>query len=253
MNMRFGMICETGDKRTSKLDNVLCLLGMVGGQGAGLFIVADGMGGLSYGAEISRLIVMEFRRWWEVDLPAMEEAGCLAPADVDELLEQEIWDIHQEARRFGKSMRRKSGSTLSLLLILKGKYYIKNLGDSRIYRFRRGTLERMTADQSLEAQMIREGKICREDEGNTRYRHMLTMCVGVPEIPVAVSAEGDVRGEDCFLLCSDGLYNCLKERQLEEVLADSGLEPQDAAGCLRKMIRPGTASDNLSAVVVRIQ
>ncbi len=247
-----GVICEIGDKRTSNQDSILNLQGTVGGEKAGLFIVADGMGGLSYGAEISRLIVMEFKRWWEVDIPAMEEAGCLTPTDVDELLEQEIWDIHQEALKFGQSMQRRSGSTLSLLLLLKGNYYIKNLGDSRIYRYRRGKLERLTMDQSLEAQMIREGRLDREEEGSTRYKHVLTMCIGVPRIPVTVSASGKLCSGDCFLLCSDGLYNCLEDGQIEDVLTDKDMHPQEAVYSLRKMIPPGMAADNLSAVIVRV-
>lgn len=245
MTITYGGISEIGDKRTSNQDSILSLYGTVEGHLAGLFVVADGMGGLAYGREISSYIISELKRWWEIDLPQMLQSGYTGELEIQELLDQEIWDINQAALKFGKQTGKRSGSTLSLLFLLDQRYFIKNLGDSRIYRLRRQELTQMTVDQTT-LQPVRKN-------GTLRYRPVLTMCIGVLDVPVAYSVSGLLKPKDAYLLCSDGLYNCLKEELICSIMQDSTIEPQEMAVKMRGLIPPGKAMDNLSVILVRIE
>lgn len=245
MKITCGGISETGDRRQSNQDSILYIHGSIDGHMAGLFLVADGIGGLSYGAEISNFIVSEFRRWWEIDLPQIIKDRLLGDSDVNELLEQEIWDIHQRARKFGTQTKKKVGSTLSLLFLLDDRYFVKNLGDSRIYQMRKRELKLLTSDQSIVRAVSANGRV--------RYKNMLTMCIGIPPIPVTNSRQGRLRCGDAFLLCSDGLYNYMEKEKMQYIFSDCSINAQEMADCMRKSIPKGHAGDNVSAVIVRIE
>ncbi|MDO5407847.1 MAG: serine/threonine-protein phosphatase [Eubacteriales bacterium] len=253
MEFEYGAVTDRGDIRTENQDSILCLADMVAGCPAGLFVVADGMGGLSYGNRISTYITEQFLRWWNMDLPQMLLAGRSSEEDLRELLEQEIWDINQAVLQFRKTEGCRSGSTLSVLLLLKDKYYLVHMGDSRIYRLRTGELEQLTVDQSLVAQLVREHRLTEEEARASRQKNILTMCVGMFDIPRNYYSSGLLQQGDCFLLCSDGLYNPLDQERLKHGLEQHAGDAKRQAGCLRAMIQPGQASDNVSAIVVEVR
>ncbi len=247
---RCGAVSDKGDIRTENQDSVLWTTGILEGDEAALCLVADGMGGLSYGAQVSGYIAERFEGFWREDLPEMVRAGRGAQSDLRELLEQEIWDINQEILRFRRQAQCRCGSTLSLLLLYRGDYYIENMGDSRVYLFRQGRLLKLTQDQSLAAQMEREGRLSRKEEAG--LEHILTMCLGMFEAPKSYFAGGRLKKGDLFLLCSDGLYRCLAQSQMEQVLRQKGLTAGERAEELRRLVEPGRGQDNISAVVAEV-
>lgn len=245
----YGANTDRGDVRSENQDSILCLTGTVNGHACALFVAADGMGGLSYGSQVSRFITEQFARWWREDFPQMMCAGRDSEADIKELLEQEIWDINQSVLRFKEEAQCRSGSTLSLLLFYGEKYFIKNMGDSRIYRQRAGILERLTEDQSLVAQLVREGRMTEKEACKSGKRNILTMCIGMFQIPQSFYASGQILPGDCFLVCSDGLYNPVGEEKIAAILGLPEKSTQTKAGELRRLIGPGEASDNVSVIV----
>lgn len=246
----YGSVCDVGDVRTENQDSILCMEGEIQGKEAALFLVADGMGGLSYGALISCYIREQFQRWWIDDFPSMLRAGRTETEDIKELLEQEIWDINQAVLRFKKENNCRAGSTLSLLLFYGNEYYVENLGDSRIYRMRKKTFEQITEDQSLVAQMVRENRMTREEAASSGKKNVLTMCIGMFEVPQVFSLQGIRKKGERYLLCSDGLYNALGEQEIRDVLGQGTLSCNQKAERLRRLIPVGAASDNVSIIVV---
>ena len=121
MRIISGGICETGDRRENNQDHILYVNRKEAGHETGLFLVADGMGGLACGMETSGYIVQEFLRWWEQDVSWMFAYGKTSDEDILELLDQEIWDINQEILKFTRETGQRTGSTLSLLFIMDGK------------------------------------------------------------------------------------------------------------------------------------
>lgn len=254
MYFAYASWTDRGDVRAENQDSILCLTGEIAGNPAGLFVVADGMGGLSYGTQISSFITEQFESWWELDFPQMLLAGRNSEEDLRELLEQEIWDINQAVLRFREEQKCRSGSTLSVLLLYRENYYIVHIGDSRIYRLGAdtGKLEQLTVDQSLAAQLVREHRLTETDAGYSSRKSILTMCVGMFDVPKNFYSCGTLQKGDCFLLCSDGLHNALTLEELEYGLREttSGLHQKPQR--LRSMIGAGRASDNVSVIVVEI-
>lgn len=248
-----GAVTDRGDVREENQDSILLLSGSIKGRPAALFAVADGMGGLSHGAQVSRYITLQFERWWYEDFPQLiqEEMDC--EDDIRELLEQEIWDINKAVLDFRNRMQCRSGSTLSLLLLYNDNYYIESIGDSRIYLMRNNKLTQLTSDQSLAARMMREHSMTEEEAQRSGMKNKLTMCIGMFLVPQSGYITGRLRRGDCFLLCSDGLYQPLKLEQMEDVLKKNELCAQEKADQLRQMIDPGNAGDNVSAIVAEIR
>ena len=240
--------CDHGDLRPSNQDRILARQGLLGGRAAGLFLVADGCGGLAYGGEISRLVVESFQRIWERTLGPL----LAAPDEKGILHALRVWteQIHTEAYRFGQQTGRQVGSTLTLLLTVERNYYILHTGDSRAYRMRKGKLERLTEDQSLVADMVRNGELAPEQAEHFAHQNILTMCLGCFEELQMFSAQGELRRGDVFLLCSDGLYRGLGEERLQKLFPEH-IEA-DSARKLRQEIAPGVARDNVSIILVEM-
>lgn len=228
----YGITTDRGDVRPENQDSIFSQTGRIGGEWAALFVVADGMGGLSYGSKVSRFITDCFERWWQEDVGQMVLDGMDREEEIREFLEQEIWEINQRVLAFNRSQNCRSGSTLSLLFLYKGRYYIEHIGDSRIYQMRNGILSQLTADQAVQ--------------------HKLTMCVGMFDVPKSLYYSGSLADGDVYCLCSDGLYNPMKQEVLKTVLEAESLSAQEKASRLRSEILSGAASDNVSAIVAEV-
>lgn len=246
----YGALSDVGDVRLENQDSILCLSENVADQQAALFLIADGMGGLSYGAYASQLIAARFRCWWQEDFSAMLMAGRDSEEDIKELMEQELWDINQEILHFRHNKQCRCGSTISLLLLYKGKYYIENMGDSRIYLLRKGRLTQLTKDQSLAAQMVREGRLTEEEARSSEHKNVLTMCLGMFDIPYSFFLSGALKRTDLFLLCSDGLYNALTAEKMEFILNQKRVPLEMRVRELRNAIPYGNGKDNISVIAV---
>lgn len=249
----YGAITDKGDVRTENQDSIASLTAAVNGSPAAMCIVADGMGGLSYGSQVSQFIVSQFSRWWEHDFLQMMTAGKDSDEDIKELLEQEIWDINQAVLRFKEEAQCRTGSTLSVLLLYKERYYIKNIGDSRVYLFRDGKLSRLTEDQSLVAQMVREGRMTEEEAKYSKKKNVLTMCIGMFQIPQSYFATGMIYAGDQFIVCSDGFYNPSEDGMMVQILGQMDKSPQQKVEELREYIQPGLATDNVSVIIVEAE
>ena len=247
----WGAVSDRGDIRKENQDHILCLMGEILGTPAALFAVADGMGGLALGAQMSHLVVLQLLGWWGEDFQQMVQLGKNSQEDICDLLDQVIWDINQSALAFCAENHCRCGSTLSLLLLYGEEYYIKNIGDSRVYLAHDGSLRQLTEDQSYVAQMVREKKMTEEEAKRSKKRNLLTMCIGAFEQIQAFSAEGVLEPGDVFLLCSDGLYNPLERELMEAILVDSSGTAPETAQQLRDSVRAGAAADNISAITVK--
>ena len=118
---------DIGDAKQTNQDCILAKSDNINGHLVGLFIVADGCGGMSFGEEISNLIVTHFSRVWNHELKELLQNKVIKENEVDELLENAIKDINDGALNFSSQVESRVGSTLSLLLTIDKRYYIKNM------------------------------------------------------------------------------------------------------------------------------
>ena len=252
-NIEISSHTDIGDVKQTNQDCIFSKSDIIGNHSVGLFIVADGCGGLSYGEEISNLVITHFSRVWNHELKALLQHHIIKAHDVDELLEKAIRDINAGALAFSHQVDSKVGSTVSLLLTIDNRFYIKNVGDSRIYLLRDKNITQLTEDQSLIADMTRNGEITKEEAKNFKKKNVLTMCIGVFDVIRTYSKNGKIKSGDKFLLCCDGVHNHISPEKMIEIVKNKKSPFEGKAEELRNLIEPGMANDNVSTVICRFK
>ncbi|MBU3057944.1 PP2C family protein-serine/threonine phosphatase [Pseudomonas indica] len=207
---------------------------------AGLWVVADGMGGHAAGDFVSSLIVDTLRGIPpEPDLEGYVQALRVA-------LEQINAAVRDEAVRRGVSMM---GSTLVLLVARGSRAICLWAGDSRMYRLRGGQLEAITHDHSYVQELVDSTLLSEAEARSHPLANIVTRAVGAQEQLDLASVELDVLPEDCFLLCSDGLNKTVEDDELREVLGYAA--PYEMVRSLVHLGLTRGAPDNITAVVVK--
>jgi serine/threonine protein phosphatase PrpC len=228
---RSSAATSTGNVRGHNEDAVLDL------PEAGLWVVADGMGGHNAGDVASNMIVQALTGLTRKALPS---------AQLDEV-EDRLRDVN--SRLYASSLDSQagmSGSTIVALLALERHCLSLWAGDSRVYRSRNGSLEQITRDHS-EAQEMRDGGMGDSPEALTS--NVITRAVGGSQDLFLDIELRELRNHDRYLLCSDGLYRELSDADMAHHL--TGNDPEGAAKALMKQALSGTCSDNVSVIVVQ--
>ena len=110
------------------------------------------------------------------------------------------------------------GTTLTAMLHESGRMHIVHAGDSRAYLFRDGRLDQLTDDHSWIAEQVRRGAMTEMEARESKYRHVITRSVGFERDVELDTCGVAVQPGDCFLLCSDGMYNYLENEEIERIL-----------------------------------
>ncbi|MDQ7782639.1 MAG: Stp1/IreP family PP2C-type Ser/Thr phosphatase [Desulfomonilaceae bacterium] len=185
-------------------------------QQAGLFIVADGMGGHNAGEIAGSIAVSEISR-------AVRE-GLGTADDASVLLQESVLRAHNAI--FENSVkfpsRRDMGTTVAVVLVQDDQVWVCHVGDSRVYLIGRGEIQPLTRDHTFVAEWLQEGRITPQQARTHDARHGLTMALGVdddirPEVTHVSWHEGQ-----CLLLCSDGLTEMLEDSTILEIVKRAG-------------------------------
>ena len=232
----FG-ISDVGKIRKRNEDSMLV------NQEGGLWIVADGMGGHAAGDVASRMIVDLLRA---VDL-AVPLDQCI------DNIEDKLTDINQ--RLFAKSheteKRKTIGSTVVGMLAYKEFCIFFWAGDSRLYRFRDGTLQRLTTDHSQVESYIKQGLISRREAASHPHGNMVLRAVGAAEKLYVEFDIQTMQPGDKYMLCSDGLTKHLEESDIQEIMQQDETAEEHCRELIGITLKRG-AGDNVTAVVIDI-
>ncbi len=220
-----------------------------------LFMVSDGVGGSSGGEVASRLAVRAVAE--NLRLLAAEEKAPRNP-DKARLMERAIVLANGRVRQEASAREGLKGmaATLSALWVLPGKAFVGQVGDSRIYRWREGTLEQLTHDQSEVGRLVRSGKLTEEEALGFPRKNVIDQAIGSkPEEFTPQTDWFETRPGDVFLLCSDGLVENWVTRDLAEQL-DSALREggglRDACARIVETSKEASGKDNITLMLVRI-
>ena len=208
-----------------------------------LAIVADGMGGHQAGEVASSMAVnIVCREYFDTEAPPREALIAAFQRANDA--------IYKAGRQDGS---RDMGTTCTALAIIDRKVFWAHIGDSRLYRLRRGRLIQLTEDDSEVGSLIRSGWMSVREARRHPQRNLLSRALGLdPEIqPAAPSVPSVARWGDIYLLCSDGLHDVLELGEIERIVAAN--EPPTACGALIALARARGGPDNISAVIVGTQ
>jgi protein phosphatase len=142
------------------------------------------------------------------------------------------------------------GTTTSALVVKNNQAWFAHVGDSRIYLVRGDDISQITEDHSLVASMVREGLLTPKEAETHPRRNVLQRSMGVGEdVEIDVSGPFDVKENDVFILCSDGLHGLVKEPELKEIAA---LPIGQAATEYVKRALGRGAPDNVTVIVAKI-
>jgi PPM family protein phosphatase len=207
-----------------------------------LFAIADGMGGAQAGEVASRLATA-----------ALKEGGADGGGG-----ERRIADLIQQANRrvYDRSSSDPNtsgmGTTITVALVEDDRVAFGHVGDSRAYLIRDAQMEQLTEDHSLVNELLKTGKLSREEAETHPQRSVITRALGTdPDVDVDTFS---VRAEsgDLFLLCSDGLTDMVSEDSILDVVERNRDDIEGALRALVKAANRGGGQDNITVVAFEI-
>ena len=212
---------------------------------AGVFVVCDGIGGMAGGEIASQAAVEAFVEY----LAAVPEATRSV-----KVIGQAVCAANRRVLARATRERSLHGMGTTLVAVVsrgEGSVGIAHVGDSRCYRFHRGTLECCTEDHSLVAEQVRMGVISEEQSARSPMRNVITRAVGTKgSVAAGIQYIAAVPG-DVFLLCSDGLTRELPDAAIAILLGRAGTLAERNAALVEAALRAG-GHDNVTAMLIEI-
>jgi protein phosphatase len=218
--------------------------------GLGLYVVADGLGGIVGGERAAELAVQYLPHYLRKHLRGL---GSLGDARTTERILAAFADLCQHVRQEGLAQPRLKGmgTTVVAALVWDRQALIAHLGDSRAYLLRDGGLEQLTRDHSPIQRLLDRGEITPEQVAGHPAAGQLTRYVGMrvdtsPDLRLL-----DLQPGDQLLLCSDGLTEMLTDSELTALLRQR-LPPHEACQRLVETANAAGGHDNVTVVVVAV-
>jgi PPM family protein phosphatase len=207
-----------------------------------LFAVADGVGGAQAGEVASQIAV-------EVLSQGLPEGG----GSIEERLRARVEEANLRIAELAQADERRAGmsTTLTLAYVGEEELSVVHVGDSRLYRLRDGTFERLTDDHTLVDELVRSGKLTQQEAEQHPQRSIITRALGSAGIE-ADSRTWPARGGDVYLICSDGLTGMVDEARVGELLQASP-SLSAAARTLIDAANEAGGRDNITVVLFRLE
>ena len=206
-----------------------------------IVVVADGLGGLSFGEVASRKAVESIIK--ELSDKSVNE---------DDLLDaiESASDIIYAVQMPGKPM----STTASILWVDETEAWAGHVGDTRIYQIRDGKILYQSIDHSVAQMNVLVGKLAPDQIRRSKDRNRLIRVLGEADAPMTDTEPLDIQIGDCFLLCTDGFWEPVSEDAMLETLASAN-SPRDWLSRMRKIVENANdpAQDNNTAVCVWVK
>jgi len=139
------------------------------------------------------------------------------------------------------------GTTLDICFIYNNKVYIGHVGDSRVYRIRKGMLRKLTKDHSYVQQLVEDGKITREEANHHPKKNMLTKALGCTDYVEPDIRARNIEKQDILLMCSDGLTNMVEEELIYKIIQEN---PEIAPEKLIDLANQAGGYDNITVITI---
>jgi serine/threonine protein phosphatase PrpC len=209
-----------------------------------LIAVADGMGGHAAGEVASRIAIQVLATnsriisAKDIDQESADDIFATSISDIDDALANASDDNPSLTGM---------GTTLSALFLRGGAVALLHVGDSRIYRLRGNTFEQLSRDHTIIQELLDQGSITEADIATHPQRSVLTQVLmgdgrSQPSLTIF-----DVKSDDRYLLCSDGLTGVLSDKEIKTIL--KGKARGAAVDALVDAAYVQGAPDNVTVVV----
>jgi len=211
-----------------------------------MFVVADGVGGMDMGEVASAKAVEVMQEGF-----AQAQEGTSLASLLPRLIQHANAAVHDETltqERRGKHM----ATTIVSCALRYDQAYIANVGDSRCYLVRDRQATILTRDHTWIAEQRKLGIVSAEEAALSESRHILTRSLG-PELFVSADTNTiSLRPHDILVLCTDGLYGQLDNREIVNLVT----QDKDVEDIARELVsysveKDGT--DNTTAQVISVR
>ena len=245
--IKFHARTDVGRKRRNNEDSLLAT------AEAGLFVVADGVGGRKAGELASAITVNTFQKYG----PRLKEAvqayadnpsraarnGVLRMLDEAAIVaSKRVYEAAAQTGRQGMT------TTLVAAVVGGGGAFIVHVGDSRAYLLRDGELRQLTEDHSMVNQLLRQGSITAEEAVRSRYRNVITRAIGLyPSVQSDTLFIELIQG-DRLMLCSDGCSDLVSAEDIGRFLGDANVTT--ACDALIQASLEAGGKDNITVIVL---
>jgi protein phosphatase len=183
-------------------------------------------------------------------LKDVQEPGGGGEERVDELIQQANRRVYE--RQSQDAAASGMGTTMTVALVEDGRVAIGHVGDSRAYLIRGRSLEQLTEDHSLVAELVRSGKLSPEEAEGHPQRSVITRALGTdPDVDVDTFSV-ETRPGDLFLICSDGLTSMVDDDMIMTEVARNRDDLKSAAKALVRAANNGGGEDNITVVFFEI-
>jgi serine/threonine protein phosphatase PrpC len=244
--IRYASVSDIGFRRRNNQDSYavrICSDAEIWREHGHLLMVADGMGGHAVGELASKIaadtVCHTFFKIRNTEVPdALKQALETANAAINER-----GSLNRDFARMG--------TTCTALVLCPQGAVIGHVGDSRLYRVRGDRIDQLTADHSVQWELMRQGRLRPDEVFLHESRHVITRSLG-PEPVVQVDIEGPyaVMPGDVYLICSDGLTGHVQDAEIGIIASE--LPPQEACRMLVNLANLRGGSDNVTVVIARV-
>jgi protein phosphatase len=217
-----------------------------------LAMVADGVGGRAGGEEASRLALEEATLYLSQSIRTYNQGDAKADTFID-LLQSAALASHERvlARAREGGVEHGMATTLTLWIGVWPWFYLLQVGDSRYYLYREGTLTQVTRDQTMAQDLVDQGVLKRSDQHRSPLNNVLSSAIGAQQTTPVVTRIA-AAWENVHLLCSDGLTKHVSDERIAEILRGM----TTARGACEQLLQEaldGGGSDNITIIVGRAE
>ena len=263
MGYKVDAYSDKGIKKNVNQDALLIKQAKVKGIGnICMGVLCDGMGGLSCGEVASSAFVNRMDTWFKTEFPNMITdinatepllgKGCEDPAakllsHVEGHWKKLVLEMNEKLKEYGNSNGIRLGTTVVAIIIIGESYMTMNVGDSRAYKFDKKQMTQVSHDHSYVQQQLELGRMTEEEAIYSDKKSVLLQCIGASDTVSPEFFTGTLERNLNFLLCSDGLWRKLENKEI------MGIAPQrNGIKKLAEMVMKRGETDNISGLIISI-
>lgn len=253
MNVTIAVHTDIGIKKETNQDSLFVKTAKTAYGTVAMLAVCDGMGGLSKGELASATLVRSLDRWFMHALPALLYQNGSAE-QLQESFGRCIEETNAAIADYGRVHHMELGTTLAALLLIGSRYYIANVGDSRVYLLTDKAWQ-ITKDQTFVQREMDAGRMTAHEAKEDARRNMLLQCIGASQTVLPDFYSGETPAGAQFLLCSDGFRHQISEEEIYAVLHADGAcvrsEMEEKLVHLTEVNKQRQEVDNISSILVQ--
>lgn len=235
--MRISTFGKSVKGKKCKLEDHYCILKK---KDVLLCILADGVGGLCDSGEVSKEVIQYLQLWFD----------NLNYCEISYMKKQFVLQL----KKLNEQFLRKSGATTFTAILMKGKEACMiHIGDCRLYRYNK-KLELLSEDDTLSYRKYLEGQIKKNEIHTHETARYLLQALGSHVHFHLQVKTFDIHPNQRFMLCSDGLYGCLNEEDIESALCCmTDTELENTCDHLIQKALQNKAKDDLSVILLYVK